>query len=147
MFGSQIDNLIPNPSFGHNLCLKYPNGSCEPILDIHISRAFQWYKELFNPMNFDPWNCHLKIWKSIGTLTPKVGVNLGVSVTHPQLLEGFKEESQVEDKGKKEGVKAHSLIRSTRMIEGRAGASGLGLGIMTSLIHLLIPASNQSQNG
>ncbi len=31
---SQIDNLIPNPSFGHNLCFKCPNGSCEPILDI-----------------------------------------------------------------------------------------------------------------
>ncbi len=31
---SQIDNLIPDPSFGHNLCFKYPNGSCEPILNI-----------------------------------------------------------------------------------------------------------------
>jgi len=29
--GSQIDNLIPGPSFGHNLCFNYPNGSCEPI--------------------------------------------------------------------------------------------------------------------
>jgi hypothetical protein len=24
--GSQIDYLTPGPSFGHNLCLKYPNG-------------------------------------------------------------------------------------------------------------------------
>jgi hypothetical protein len=31
---SQIDNLTPDFSFGHNLCFKYPNGSCEPILDI-----------------------------------------------------------------------------------------------------------------
>ncbi len=25
--GSQINNLTPNPSFGHNLCFRYPNGS------------------------------------------------------------------------------------------------------------------------
>ncbi len=24
--GSQFDSLTPNPSFGHNLCFKYPNG-------------------------------------------------------------------------------------------------------------------------
>ncbi len=29
-------------------------------------------------MGFDPWNCSLKIQKSIGTLTPKVGAHLGV---------------------------------------------------------------------
>jgi hypothetical protein len=29
--GSQINNLTPDPSFGHNLCFKYPNGSCKPI--------------------------------------------------------------------------------------------------------------------
>jgi hypothetical protein len=34
MVGSQIDKLTTNLSFGHNLCFKYPNGSCEPILDI-----------------------------------------------------------------------------------------------------------------
>jgi hypothetical protein len=32
--GSQTANLTPNPSFGHNLCFKCPNGSCEPILNI-----------------------------------------------------------------------------------------------------------------
>jgi len=31
---SQIVNLTPGPSFGHNLCFKCPNWSCEPILDI-----------------------------------------------------------------------------------------------------------------
>jgi len=31
---SQIANLTLRPSFGHILCLKCPNGSCEPILDI-----------------------------------------------------------------------------------------------------------------
>jgi len=50
---SQINNLTFSPSFGHNLCFKYPNGSCELILDIYVSKKIQWYKENFNPMNFD----------------------------------------------------------------------------------------------
>jgi hypothetical protein len=76
--GSQIVNLTPDLSFGHNLCLKCPNGSCEPILDSYIPRSFQWYKKLFNPMGFDLCNRSLKIWESIGTPTPKVGTHLGV---------------------------------------------------------------------
>jgi len=75
---SQICNLTPGPSFGHNLCFKYSNGSCEPILEIHISRAFQWYKELFDPMSFDLWNRLLKIWESIRSPIPKVRAHLGV---------------------------------------------------------------------
>jgi hypothetical protein len=78
VIGSQIDNLIPNFFFGHKLCFQYPNGSCEPILDIHFPRAFHWCKELVNPMNFYPYNCSLKIRKSIRILTPKVGVHLGM---------------------------------------------------------------------
>jgi hypothetical protein len=31
MVGSQIGTLIPGPSFGHNLCFKYPNGRCKTI--------------------------------------------------------------------------------------------------------------------
>ncbi len=54
MVGSEIGNLTPNPSFGYNLCFKYTNEPCEPILDIYIPRSFQWYNELFNPMGFDP---------------------------------------------------------------------------------------------
>jgi hypothetical protein len=54
MLVNQIDNLIFGLSFGHNLCFKSSNGSFEPISDIYISKDFQWYKELFNPMNFDP---------------------------------------------------------------------------------------------
>ncbi len=76
--GNQIDTLTPDLSFGHNLCYKYSNGSCKPILDIYVSRTFQWYNELFNSMSFDPWNPSLKIWESIGILTFKVGVHLGV---------------------------------------------------------------------
>jgi hypothetical protein len=63
MVGSQIDTLTFGPSFGHNLCCKYLNGSCEPILGIYISKAFQWYKNFFNLMSFDP---------SIRTSIPKV---------------------------------------------------------------------------
>jgi len=75
---SPIGNLTPDLSFGHNLCFKYPNGSCKPILDIYVLRAFQWYKEIFNLMTFDPYNCPLKIWESIGSPIPKMGAHLGV---------------------------------------------------------------------
>jgi len=68
-------------------------------------------------------------------------------MTHPQLLEGLKEESQVEDNRKREGVGARFLTRNTRGVEGRVGASGLRLGRVTSFIHLFEPASNQPQSG
>jgi hypothetical protein len=75
---NQFDTLIPGPSFYHNLCLKHSNESCKLILNIYILKTFPWYKELFNPMGFDPPNLSLKIWESIETPTPKVGVHLGV---------------------------------------------------------------------
>jgi hypothetical protein len=75
--GSQTSNLTPDPCFGHNLCFRCPNESCEPIVDIYVQRTFQWYKELFNPMDFDPCNCSLKVQESIKTPTPKVGAHLG----------------------------------------------------------------------
>jgi len=78
MAKSQIANLTFGLSFGHNLCFNGLNGSCKPILDMYVPRAFQWYKELLNPMGFDPCNCSLKIQESTKTLTPKVGVHLGV---------------------------------------------------------------------
>jgi hypothetical protein len=67
--GSQTANLTLGLSFGQNLCFRCPNGSCEPILDIYVSIAFQWNKEIFKPMGFDPCNRPLKIWESIGTPT------------------------------------------------------------------------------
>ncbi len=73
MVGNQIANLIFNLSFDHNLCLKCPNGLCEPVLNIYIPRTFQWYNERFNPMAFDPCNCFLKNWEFIETPTPKMG--------------------------------------------------------------------------
>jgi hypothetical protein len=41
MVRSQIGNLTPDLSFGHHLCLKCPNGSCKPILNILGPKAFQ----------------------------------------------------------------------------------------------------------
>jgi hypothetical protein len=74
--GSQIGNLTLGLFSGHNLCFKSSNGSCEPILNIYIPRTFQWYKELFNPMSFDPYDYFLKIQESIRTPIPKVGAHL-----------------------------------------------------------------------
>ncbi len=51
---SQIAHSTPNSFFGHNLCCKCPNESCEPILDIYVSITFQWYKEVLNPLSFWP---------------------------------------------------------------------------------------------
>jgi hypothetical protein len=76
--GSQIGTLIPNPSFGNNLCFKYSNGSCEPILDIYVRKFFQWYNEIYDPISFDHSNTYLTIQNSIGIPIPKVGVHLRV---------------------------------------------------------------------
>jgi hypothetical protein len=53
---------------------KCPNGSCKPIWDIYVPRAFQWYKKFHNSMGFN----FLKIQESTGTLIPKVRAHLGV---------------------------------------------------------------------
>ncbi len=68
--GSQTANLIPNLSFGHNLCFRCPNGWCKSILDTYVSIDFQWYKEPLEPLRFDPCNHSLNIWESTGTPTP-----------------------------------------------------------------------------
>jgi hypothetical protein len=81
IFSGRKSNLLIltfNLSFGHNLCLKRPNGSCESILNIYVLKTFQWYKELLNSMSFDPYNRSLKIWESIKTPTLKVRAHLGV---------------------------------------------------------------------
>jgi hypothetical protein len=52
--GSQTASLTPGRSFAHNLGYRRPNGSCEAILDIYISRPFQWDKEHPNARCFDP---------------------------------------------------------------------------------------------
>jgi hypothetical protein len=72
--GNQIGNLIIDFSLDLNLCFKYPNGSCEPILNIYFSKKIQWYMELFDPKSFEPYNCFLKIWESIGYHNPSLGL-------------------------------------------------------------------------
>jgi hypothetical protein len=57
---SQVDTLTLTLFFCHGLCFKYSNGSCKPIFDIYVSKYFEWYKEIFNPMSFDPW---IPFWK------------------------------------------------------------------------------------
>jgi hypothetical protein len=64
---SETGTLTPGPSFGHNLCFRCLNEQCEPILNIHVPRAFQWYKKRHKPLIFDPSNRSLKFRESIGT--------------------------------------------------------------------------------
>jgi hypothetical protein len=78
LVGSQIGSLTLDPSFGHNLCFRCPNEQCEPILDIYVPRAFQWYKERHKPLSFDPSTRSLKFRESTGIPSLKVGVALGV---------------------------------------------------------------------
>jgi hypothetical protein len=66
--GSQTSSLTLGLFFCHNMCCRCPNGSCEPIFDIYILIAFQWYKERLNAKCFDPWNRTLKFWESQQTL-------------------------------------------------------------------------------
>jgi hypothetical protein len=57
------------PFFGHNLCYKCPNGSCEAIFDIYALIPFQRYEEYLKARCFDPCNRVLNFWKS--RRTPK----------------------------------------------------------------------------
>jgi hypothetical protein len=82
MFRRQTVNLTPNLFLGHNLCFRCPNGSCKPISNIYVPRDFQWCKECFNSMNFDPWNCFLKIQKSIWDSNSQNGSSLGSVKIH-----------------------------------------------------------------
>jgi hypothetical protein len=67
--GSQTANLTSGLFFNHNLCYRRPNGSCEAISDIYISRPFQRYKKHLNARCFDPCNHVLNFWES--QRTPK----------------------------------------------------------------------------
>jgi hypothetical protein len=66
---SQIANLTPDLSFGHNLCYRCRNGSCEAIFNIYASRPFQRYKKHLKARCFDPCNWVLNFWES--RRTPK----------------------------------------------------------------------------
>jgi hypothetical protein len=64
--GSQSAILTFSPSFGHNLCFKYPNGSWKFILDIYIPKKFRWYKELFNLIILAPAIALWRFWSPFG---------------------------------------------------------------------------------
>jgi len=68
--GSQTANLTPGPSFAHNLSCRFPNDSCETILDIYTSRPFHWYKEHPDARCFNPCNRALNFWESPRTPSP-----------------------------------------------------------------------------
>jgi hypothetical protein len=77
MVGSQIGNLTPDPSFGHNLCFNHPNESCEPILNTFMFQEF--FNDIKNFWTQWVWPMrYFKIQESIGTTTPKMGVHLKV---------------------------------------------------------------------
>jgi len=71
LVGSQTGSLIPDPSFGYNLCFRCPNEQWEPIWDIYVLKAFQWYKLQHKPLRFGPWNCSMKFWECTGVHLPK----------------------------------------------------------------------------
>ncbi len=73
---SQTANLTPGLSFGHNLCFRCSNGSCESILDIYVWITFQWYKEVLKPLSFGLWNRALKIRESTRTPNSQSGSSL-----------------------------------------------------------------------
>jgi hypothetical protein len=52
--GSQTASLTPGPSFAHNLGCRCPNGQCEAIFDIYVSRPFQWHQEHPKARCFSP---------------------------------------------------------------------------------------------
>ncbi len=83
---NQIANLTLGPSFGHNLCFSCLNEQCEPILDIYVPRAFQWYKKHHNPLSFHPWNRSLKFWEFIWDSNSHHGSSLGNVRVHSLTL-------------------------------------------------------------
>jgi hypothetical protein len=85
MVASQTANLTLGLSFGHNLCLRCPNGPCKPILNIYVSISFQWYKGLFELMGLDPYNCALKIRESIWVSQPHFRRSVRVKPTLPKV--------------------------------------------------------------
>jgi hypothetical protein len=84
--GSQIANLTPSLSFGHNLSYKCSNGQCDLILDMKKSVAFQWYKEFFKMISFDPYNYALKIQESFWDSNSQHGSSLGSARVHSLTL-------------------------------------------------------------
>jgi hypothetical protein len=96
--GSQIASLTPGPSFAHNLSCRCPNDQCEAILDIYISRPFQWHQKHPNARCFAFCCWTLNIWESRGLQVPNFGSvsfiltlgQSGVATIDYLLLEGWR---------------------------------------------------------
>jgi hypothetical protein len=71
MVGSQIGNSTLGHFFGHNLCFKSPNGSCKPISNIYVPKAFQWHKESLNLMSLTRAIALWKFGSPLGLQLPK----------------------------------------------------------------------------
>jgi hypothetical protein len=78
---SQTASLTPGPSFAHNLGCRCPNGSCEAILDIYISRPFQQYKKHLKVRCFALCCWTLKLRESWRTPSPHF-LGVWVSSSH-----------------------------------------------------------------
>ncbi len=75
--GSQIASLTPGLSFAHNLGCRCPNGQCEGIFDIYVSRPFQRQEEHPNARCFAPCCRALNIRESRRTPNPQLFQVLG----------------------------------------------------------------------
>jgi hypothetical protein len=62
--GSQTASLTSALSFAYNLGWRCPNDQCEAILDIYVSRPFQWHQEHLNARCFGPCCRTLEIQES-----------------------------------------------------------------------------------
>jgi hypothetical protein len=79
--GSQTANLTLGPSFAHNLGCRCPNDQCEAILDIYVSRPFQWHQEHPKARCFAPCCWALNIRESRRTPNPHFFQVLGFTPT------------------------------------------------------------------
>jgi hypothetical protein len=75
--GSQTASLTPGRSFAHNLGCGCPNGQCEVILDIYVSKPFQWHQEHPNARCFGSYCRALNIRESRRTPNPQLFQVLG----------------------------------------------------------------------
>jgi hypothetical protein len=81
-----IRSKIVNLTFGHNLCFKCPNGSCEPFYTSMFQELFNDIRNSSIQWGFDPCNCSLKIRESIRTPNSQSGSSLGSVRVHSLAL-------------------------------------------------------------
>jgi hypothetical protein len=75
MVGGQVANLIFGHFFDHNLSLRSPNGECNPIFDIYISKPFSNFKESLLWTPFTIYTSISNIHTSQGVDSQNVGIH------------------------------------------------------------------------